>query len=104
MKRLESSEAIDGYVAVLSHNMIGAPNVVFVEVTLDRHDDKVLEKFGSAFARFPEAIEAHLVTGEYDYLVKVAAPVPSTTNDSARAAYTELRASGTRVRHSRCAR
>lgn len=72
VKRLEASGAIEGYVAVLDHKMIGAPNIVFVEVTLDRHDEKVLEKFGSALARFPEVIEAHLVTGEYDYLVKVA--------------------------------
>ena len=72
VKRLEASGAIEGYVAVLDHKVIGAPNVVFVEVTLDRHDDKVLEKFGSALAGFPEVIEAHLVTGEYDYLVKVA--------------------------------
>ncbi len=72
VKRLEASGAIEGYVAVLDHKAIGAPNIVFVEVTLDRHDEKVLEKFGSALARFPEVIEAHLVTGEYDYLVKVA--------------------------------
>lgn len=72
VKRLEASGAIEGYVAVLDHKVIGVPNIVFVEVTLDRHDDKVLEKFGSALARFPEVIEAHLVAGEYDYLVKVA--------------------------------
>jgi Lrp/AsnC family leucine-responsive transcriptional regulator len=72
VKRLEASGAIEGYVAVLDHKVIGVPNIVFVEVTLDRHDDKVLERFGSELARLPEVIEAHLVTGEYDYLVKVA--------------------------------
>jgi Lrp/AsnC family transcriptional regulator, leucine-responsive regulatory protein len=72
VKRLEASGAIEGYVAVLDHKVIGAPNIFFVEVTLDRHDDRILEKFGNALARFPEVIEAYLVTGEYDYLVKVA--------------------------------
>jgi Lrp/AsnC family transcriptional regulator, leucine-responsive regulatory protein len=72
VKRLEASGAIEGYVAVLNHKMIGAPNIVFVEITLDRHDENVLERFGSALARIPEVIEAYLVTGEYDYLVKVA--------------------------------
>lgn len=72
VKRLEAAGAISGYVAVLDHKVIGAPNIVFVEITLDRHDDKVLEKFGSALARCPEVIEAHLVTGDYDYLVKLA--------------------------------
>lgn len=72
VKRLEASGAIQAYVAVLDQKVIGLPNTVFVEVTLDRHDEKVLEKFGEALARIPEVIEAHLVTGEYDYLVKVA--------------------------------
>lgn len=72
VKRLEASGAIEGYVAILDHKIIGVPNIVFVEVTLDRHDEKMLEKFGTALACIPEVIEAYLVTGEYDYLVKVA--------------------------------
>ena len=39
---------------------------------MNKHDDKVLEEFGAALARIPEVVEAHLVTGDYDYLVKVA--------------------------------
>lgn len=46
--------------------------MVFVEVTLDKHDEKVLEQFGDALARLPEVVKAYLVTGDYDYLVKVA--------------------------------
>lgn len=72
VKRLEASGAINGYVAVLSHRAIGVPNVVFIEVTLDRHDENILGQFGDALANIPEVVEAHLVTGDYDYLVKVA--------------------------------
>jgi Lrp/AsnC family leucine-responsive transcriptional regulator len=72
LKRLEASGAIERYVAILNHKAIGVPNVVFVEVTLDRHDEQMLEEFGAALAEIPEVVEAHLVTGEYDYLVKVA--------------------------------
>jgi Lrp/AsnC family leucine-responsive transcriptional regulator len=72
VKRLEQSGVIQGYVAVLDHRALGLPNTVFIEVTLDRHDEKVLERFGEALARVPEVLEAHLVTGDYDYLVKVA--------------------------------
>jgi len=72
VKRLEASGAIEGYVAVLRHKAIGVPNVVFVEVTLDKHDETMLERFGASLAKIPEVIEAHLVTGDYDYLVKVA--------------------------------
>jgi len=72
VKRLEESGAIEKYVAVLDHKLLGYTNIVFVEITLDKHDDKVLDQFGEALARAPEVIEAHLVTGEYDYLAKVA--------------------------------
>lgn len=72
VKRLEASGAIERYVAILDHRAVGLPNTVFVEVTLDRHDERALEEFGAALARIPEVVEAHLVTGDYDYLVKVA--------------------------------
>ncbi|MGO4667298.1 Lrp/AsnC family transcriptional regulator [Bosea sp. 2YAB26] len=71
VRRLEESGAIERYVAVLDHAALGLNNTVFVEITLDKHDDKVLDTFGDALARIPEVVEAHLVTGEYDYLVKV---------------------------------
>lgn len=72
LKRLEASGTIEGYVAVLDHKAIGVPNVVFVEVTLEKHDEKMLKQFGDALAQIPEVMEAYLVTGDYDYLVKVA--------------------------------
>ena len=72
VRRLEASGAIKGYVAVLDPKALGVPNIVFVEITLDKHDDQVLERFGEALAGIPEVMEAHLVAGEYDYLVKVA--------------------------------
>jgi Lrp/AsnC family leucine-responsive transcriptional regulator len=72
LKRLESTGVIEAYVAVLNHRRLGLANTVFIEVTLDRHDEDVLASFGEALARVPEVIEAHLVTGDYDYLVKIA--------------------------------
>ncbi len=72
VKRLETSGAIDGYVAVINHKAIGLANTVFVEVTLNKHDDKVLQQFGEALLRIPEVVDAHLVTGDYDYLIKLA--------------------------------
>ena len=54
VKRLEASGAIQGYVAVLDHKAMGVPNVVFVEVTLDKHDEKTLEAFGNALESGPK--------------------------------------------------
>lgn len=72
VKRLEQAGVIERYVAIISHEALGLTDIVFVEVTLDKHDEKILERFGQALAQMPEVIEASLVTGEYDYLVKVA--------------------------------
>lgn len=71
VKRLETSGAIERYTAIIDPAALGLRDIVFVEITLEKHDDKVLERFGQALARIPQVIEASLVTGEYDYLVKV---------------------------------
>lgn len=72
VKRLEQDGYITGYYAALDQSLLGAKETVIIEVTLDRHDDDVLESFGKAMATMPEVLEVYLTTGEYDYLVKVA--------------------------------
>jgi Lrp/AsnC family leucine-responsive transcriptional regulator len=72
LKRLEAQGYIDGYVAVLNQQKLGLPDTVIIEVTLDRHDEEILERFGQVLSGLPEVIEAYLTTGDYDYLVKVA--------------------------------
>lgn len=39
---------------------------------MDRHDDETLKKFEEVLSKLPEVVEAFLVTGEYDYYIKVA--------------------------------
>jgi Lrp/AsnC family transcriptional regulator, leucine-responsive regulatory protein len=72
LKRLETQGYINGYVALLNQEKLGLAETVIIEVTLDRHDEEVLTRFGELLADFPEVIEAYLTTGDYDYLVKVA--------------------------------
>ena len=72
IRRLEADGYISGYSAVLNQPLLGAAETVIVEVTLDRHDDEVLERFGQAMASMPEVLEVYLTTGAYDYLLKVA--------------------------------
>ena len=77
LKRLEQQGYIDGYIALLNQEKLGLPETVIIEVTLDRHDEEVLERFGQVLADLPEVIEAYLTTGDYDYLVKVAVESPA---------------------------
>lgn len=72
VKRLEAEGYILGYTAILDQKRLGAAETVIIEITLDRHDDEVLDTFGRAMSSLPEVLEVYLTTGEYDYLVKVA--------------------------------
>ena len=42
---------IKHYSAIIDHAAIGLKDIVFIEVTLDRHDEKVLSRFGDALAK-----------------------------------------------------
>jgi Lrp/AsnC family leucine-responsive transcriptional regulator len=72
VRALEESGHISGYVAVLDQRTLGLPDTVIIEVTVDRHDDEIFQAFSDALADLPEVMEAYLLSGEYDYLIKVA--------------------------------
>jgi Lrp/AsnC family leucine-responsive transcriptional regulator len=72
VKALENAGFITEYVAILDQRALGLPDTVIIEVTLDRHDDEIFQRFGDALANLPEVMEAYLLTGEYDYMIKVA--------------------------------
>ena len=72
LKRLETQGYIDGYIALINQEKLGLSETVIIEVTLDRHDEETLGRFGQLLTDLPEVIEAYLTTGDYDYLVKVA--------------------------------
>jgi len=71
-RQLETEGYIRGYVALLDQQKLGLADIVLLEVTLDRHDDDALARFGAELATLTEVLEAYLVSGDYDYLVKVA--------------------------------
>ncbi|WP_319239997.1 Lrp/AsnC family transcriptional regulator [uncultured Propionivibrio sp.] len=72
VKALEDMGIISGYAAILDQRALGMPDIVIIEVTLDHHDEGILSRFGEALSGLPEVMEAYLVTGDYDYLIKVA--------------------------------
>ena len=72
VKALEDAGYITGYAALLDQRSMGVPDTVIIEVTVDRHDDEIFKAFSDALAELPEVMEAYLLSGEYDYLIKVA--------------------------------
>jgi Lrp/AsnC family transcriptional regulator, leucine-responsive regulatory protein len=71
IKRMEDAGIIQGYSVRLNAEALGFKDTVLVQVTLDSHSDNTLEKFGQALAQIPEIVEAFLVSGDYDYLLRV---------------------------------
>ena len=72
IRKLEQAGVIEGYTVRLNAQALDLSDTVLVQVTLDSHSDNTLEKFGETLAAIPEVIEAYLVSGEYDYLLRVA--------------------------------
>jgi len=72
VRRLEQAGVIKGYAAVLDQASLGLPDTVFIEVMMERHDETQLRRFEEAVQDIPEILECHLVTGEYDYVIKAA--------------------------------
>ena len=63
---------IAGYRARLSRVARGNPTTVFVSVTLRDQAQETLSRFEDALRREPDIEEAHLMSGEFDYLLKLA--------------------------------
>lgn len=72
VKRLEAAGVIQGYAAILDQAQLGFPDTVFLEVMMEKHDERALREFEAAVNGIPEILECHLVTGEYDYIIKAA--------------------------------
>ncbi|OGT84076.1 MAG: AsnC family transcriptional regulator [Gammaproteobacteria bacterium RIFCSPLOWO2_02_FULL_61_13] len=71
VRALEQAGVIDRYVALLSQPAVGLPDSVFVEVSLTREQQKDLDAFENAVRKLPEVMECYLMSGEYDYLLRV---------------------------------
>ena len=72
IKRLEDSGVIEGSSVRVNAAKIGLADTVIVQVTLDSHSDDALAEFGRALEAIPEVLEAFLVSGDYDYYIRIA--------------------------------
>lgn len=70
---LEESGIIEGYGARLNGVKLGYGMTFYVEVSLDSQSDSALAEFEEAARQHAEVLECHLMTGNADYLIKVAA-------------------------------
>jgi DNA-binding Lrp family transcriptional regulator len=73
-QRLEDEGFIRGYRAELDRELLGFPLVSMVSVTLATHSPDNSRRFAELLARLPEVQEAHALTGEMDYILKIVTP------------------------------
>ena len=72
VRRLEEQGVITGYTAEIDQKALGLADTVFIEITLDRHDMALVRDFGERLARMKEVLEVFMVSGDYDFLARVA--------------------------------
>jgi len=72
IKKLEAQGVIKRYTVDLDAAKLGYQDSVIVQVTLESHTDETLYEFGRVLATIPEILEAYLVSGDYDYYIRIA--------------------------------
>ena len=87
VRALEESGLIDRYVALVNQNAAGLSGNVFVQIGLQREVESDLAAFEQAVRDIPEVMECYLMSGEFDYLLRV---VVSDMADFERIHKTEL--------------
>lgn len=72
IKSLEEAGIIRGQVTLLDRSKLNLPVTVFVAIKTSRHDVDWLRKFAETVDKFPEIMEFYRMSGDIDYLLKVA--------------------------------
>ncbi len=70
---LEKTGVISGYHARLSNKAIEYRMMVIVHISLSGQFAKTLSEFEAAVKRCPNVLVCYLMSGEYDYILRVAA-------------------------------
>lgn len=70
VKRLERDGIIMGYYARLNPEKLERNLLVFLEIKLSAKSGDVFEQVARDLSEIPEVLECHLISGDFDYLVK----------------------------------
>ena len=72
VRLLEEAGIIPGEAAQIDEVALGYGFSVFISVKLDKQIDEALVKFEAAIRLFPEVVDCWLMTGNRDYLLRIA--------------------------------
>jgi Lrp/AsnC family leucine-responsive transcriptional regulator len=71
LRQLERAGVISGYSANIEQKAVGLPVSVFISIKLERQRAGNLDAFGTAISGWPEVMECYLMTGQFDFLLRV---------------------------------
>ncbi|WP_312028323.1 Lrp/AsnC family transcriptional regulator [Aquabacterium sp. J223] len=74
VKALQTGGVIRQYVALLDAKRLGLHLNVFISISLRRQTQAALEAFEARICSREEVMECYLMTGDADYLIRVAVP------------------------------
>ncbi len=74
VRRLEREGVIEGYSARVNPKALGLPLLVFVEIKLASKSGDIFEAFRREVLKLPQILDCHLVSGDFDYLIKARIP------------------------------
>ena len=72
IKRMEQEGLIKRYTVDLERRKLGYRDTVIIQLTLASHSDETLRAFSEALDTIPEVLDAFLVSGDYDYYIRMA--------------------------------
>ncbi|MFZ6692206.1 Lrp/AsnC family transcriptional regulator [Undibacterium sp. SXout20W] len=73
VRTLEEKKIIRGYVAQVAPESVGLGVMAFVNLSLDREQFRNVREVEKQLRAFPEIIECHTISGDFDYILKVVA-------------------------------
>ena len=71
IKRLEKSNTVKQYVALLNKDMVNRSFTVFCHVKLVQHTRENIQQFEKDVLKLIEVVECYHLSGDYDYLIKI---------------------------------
>ena len=73
IKALEAAGTITGYAAQIDPHQLGLKLQAFVEITLTSQSREAMDRFEAAAVQMSDILDCHLMSGNADYLLRVAA-------------------------------
>ena len=71
VRLLEQAGVVERYSMLVNQAAVGLPGNVFVEISLAQQQQEELDIFEERVLQIPEVMECYLMSGDYDYLLRV---------------------------------